>query len=79
MEHLPDDLAHALIAAEPRLAGLVNLHYFSEVESTNDIALVTPTPWRFGGHRLLADFSGLQGASRPNLVSPPGAGMYLWS
>jgi len=78
MEHLPDDLAHALIAAEPRLAGLVNLHYFSEVESTNDIALAMAEGGASEGTAVIADFQRAgRGRRGRSWFSPPGAGMYL--
>jgi BirA family transcriptional regulator, biotin operon repressor / biotin---[acetyl-CoA-carboxylase] ligase len=77
-ESLPPDLVHALVAAEPRLAGFVSLHYFGEADSTNDIALSLAQAGAPEGTAVLAD---LQRAGRGrhgrSWFSPPGAGLYL--
>jgi BirA family biotin operon repressor/biotin-[acetyl-CoA-carboxylase] ligase len=77
---LPADLAGALRAAGPRLAGMVRLQYFEDVDSTNDIALGLVERGAPEGTAVLA---GSQRAGRGRRGhawhSPAGAGLYLSS
>jgi BirA family biotin operon repressor/biotin-[acetyl-CoA-carboxylase] ligase len=78
MEPVPADLAHALIVAEPRLAGLVHMHYLSETGSTNDVALALAQAGAPEGTAVLADSQHAgRGRRGRSWFSPPGAGMYL--
>ncbi len=75
---LPPDLVHALVAAEPRLAGFARLRYFAEVESTNDIALKLCASGAPEGTSVLADFQTAgRGRRGRTWFSPPGSGLYL--
>jgi BirA family biotin operon repressor/biotin-[acetyl-CoA-carboxylase] ligase len=75
---LPRDLAEALESAAPRLGAFRQLRYFSEVASTNDMALALAASGAPEGTAVLAD---LQHAGRGRRgrewFSPPGAGIYL--
>jgi BirA family biotin operon repressor/biotin-[acetyl-CoA-carboxylase] ligase len=75
---LPADLAHALVSAEPRLAGFTRLHFIAEVDSTNDVALRLAAAGAPEGTCVLADVqrSG-RGRRGRSWFSPPGAGLYL--
>jgi BirA family biotin operon repressor/biotin-[acetyl-CoA-carboxylase] ligase len=78
MDHLPSDLAHALVAAEPRLAGFAHLRYVAEVDSTNDVALALAEAGAPEGTAVLADFQRAgRGRRGQSWFSPPGAGLYL--
>ncbi len=75
---LPPDLIHALVAAEPRLAGFARLRYFAEVDSTNDIALALSSAGAPEGTSVLADVQRAgRGRRGRTWFSPPGAGLYL--
>jgi BirA family biotin operon repressor/biotin-[acetyl-CoA-carboxylase] ligase len=75
---LPPDLAHALVSAEPRLAGFARLHYFAEVDSTNDVALTLGRAGAAEGTCVLADMQRRgRGRRGRSWFSPPGAGLYL--
>jgi BirA family biotin operon repressor/biotin-[acetyl-CoA-carboxylase] ligase len=77
---LPADLADALSALEPGLAREISLRYFSDVESTNDIALALAEAGAPDGTAVLADFQRAgRGRRGRSWFSPPGAGMYLSS
>jgi BirA family biotin operon repressor/biotin-[acetyl-CoA-carboxylase] ligase len=75
---LPPDLAAALAAADARLGPFGRLYYFSEVDSTNDVALALAAAGAPEGTSVVAD---LQRAGRGrrgrSWFSPPGAGLYL--
>lgn len=75
---LPPDLIHALVSAEPRLAGFARLRYFADVESTNDIALAFCNAGAPEGTSVLADVQRAgRGRRGRTWFSPPGAGLYL--
>ena len=75
---LPPDLIHALVSAEPRLAGFARLRYFAEVDSTNDIALALCNAGAPEGTSVLADVQHAgRGRRGRTWFSPPGAGLYL--
>ena len=75
---LPPDLIHALVAAEPRLAGFARLRYFAEVDSTNDVALALCNSGAPAGTSVLADVQRAgRGRRGRTWFSPPGAGLYL--
>lgn len=75
---LPPDLIHALVSAEPRLAGFARLRYFAEVDSTNDIALSLCAAGAQEGTSVLADVQRAgRGRRGRTWFSPPGAGLYL--
>ena len=75
---LPPDLIHALVSAEPRLAGFARLRYFAEVDSTNDIALALSEAGAVEGTSVLADVQHAgRGRRGRTWFSPPGAGLYL--
>jgi BirA family biotin operon repressor/biotin-[acetyl-CoA-carboxylase] ligase len=75
---LPPDLIHALVSAEPRLAGFARLRYFADVESTNDIALALCNSGAPEGTSVLADVQRAGRGRRGRAwFSPPGAGLYL--
>ncbi|MFI5179152.1 MAG: biotin--[acetyl-CoA-carboxylase] ligase [Vicinamibacterales bacterium] len=77
-EPLPPDLIHALVSAEPRLAGFARLRYFADVESTNDIALQLASGGAPEGTSVLADVQRAGRGRRGRAwFSPPGAGLYL--
>ncbi|HUL73979.1 MAG TPA: biotin--[acetyl-CoA-carboxylase] ligase [Vicinamibacterales bacterium] len=77
-EPLPPDLIHALVSAEPRLAGFARLRYFPEVDSTNDIALQLAAAGAPAGTSVLADVQRAGRGRRGRAwFSPPGAGLYL--
>jgi BirA family biotin operon repressor/biotin-[acetyl-CoA-carboxylase] ligase len=75
---LPAELARALSAASPRLGAFHHIQYFSEVDSTNDVALSLAARGAPEGTVVLADAQragrGRQGRA---WYSPPGAGLYL--
>ena len=75
---LPADLTRAMAAAAPRLGAFSHVEYFSEVESTNDLALAAAARGAAHGAVFLAD---TQRAGRGRQgrwwFSPPGAGLYL--
>ena len=77
-ELLPADLAAAIAAAEARLGPFGRIEYFSEVGSTNDIALARASAGAPHGTVILA---GAQRAGRGRhgrgWFSPPDAGIYL--
>lgn len=75
---LPPDLIHALVSAEPRLAGFARLRYFAEVDSTNDVALSLCAAGAQEGTSVLADVQRAgRGRRGRTWFSPPGAGLYL--
>ena len=75
---LPPDLIHALVSAEPRLAGFARLRYFADVESTNDVALALCNGGAPEGTSVLADVQRAgRGRRGRTWFSPPGAGLYL--
>jgi len=75
---LPPDLIHALVSAEPRLAGFARLRYFADVESTNDIALKLCVAGAPEGTSVLADVQHAgRGRRGHTWFSPAGAGLYL--
>ena len=75
---LPRDLIHALVSAEPRLAGFARLRYFAEVDSTNDVALALCAAGAPEGTSVLADVQRAgRGRRGRTWFSPPGAGLYL--
>lgn len=77
-DSLPPDLIHALVSAEPRLAGFARLRYFADVESTNDIALALCQAGAPEGTSVLADVQRAgRGRRGRTWFSPPGAGLYL--
>ncbi len=77
---LPIDLTLALRAAEPTLAAAGKLHYFVEVDSTNDIALALAASGASDGTTVLADSQRAgRGRRGRSWFSPPGAGLYLSS
>jgi BirA family transcriptional regulator, biotin operon repressor / biotin---[acetyl-CoA-carboxylase] ligase len=75
---LPPDFERALAAVQPGSADPARVHYFAEVDSTNDIALSLAAAGAADGTAVLAD---LQRAGRGRRgrtwFSPPGAGLYL--
>jgi len=77
-EPLPPDLASALLHAADRLDAWAGVHFFTEVDSTNDIALSLAARGAVEGASVLAD---LQRAGRGRRgrtwFSPAGAGLYL--
>jgi len=78
MDVLPRDLAEALEADRERLGPFGQLQYFSDVASTNDIALALASSGAPEGASVLA---GAQHAGRGRRgrewFSPDGAGIYL--
>lgn len=75
---LPPDLAHALVAAEPRLAGFAHLRYLAEVESTNDVAIQLAAAGAPDGTAVLADVQHAgRGRRGQSWFSPAGSGLYL--
>ena len=78
MTALPADLAAALDAERPRLGGFERVEYFTEVESTNDLALARAAGGALHGTVVIAE---AQRAGRGRLGrawhSPPEAGLYL--
>jgi BirA family biotin operon repressor/biotin-[acetyl-CoA-carboxylase] ligase len=78
MDALPPDLANALVAAEPRLAGFAHLRYVADVDSTNDVALELANAGAPEGTAVLADRQRAgRGRRGQSWFSPPGAGLYL--
>jgi BirA family biotin operon repressor/biotin-[acetyl-CoA-carboxylase] ligase len=76
---LPADLAEALSASACLPPG-VTLQYFSEAESTNDIALALAEAGAPDGTAVLADWQRAgRGRRGRSWFSPPGAGVYLSS
>jgi BirA family transcriptional regulator, biotin operon repressor / biotin---[acetyl-CoA-carboxylase] ligase len=75
---LPHDLSEAIEAAHTRLGLFRHVHFYSEVGSTNDLALTLAAAGAGEGTTVLADH---QRAGRGRLgrtwFSPPGAGLYL--
>lgn len=79
-EPLPEDLAGALAAAESALGGWAALHYQSDVQSTNDLALGLAARGAAEGTSVLADVQRAgRGRRGRDWFSPPGAGLYLSS
>src|SRR5688572_18349404 len=66
------------VAADPRLAGVVGIEWYPEVDSTNDIALARAEK---GAPAFTVIMAGQQHAGRGrrgrSWFSPPGAGLYL--
>lgn len=74
---LPSDLARAL-ASDNRLGSFGLVRYFSEVDSTNDIALTLALDAAPEGTSVLADTQRAgRGRRGRTWFSPPGAGVYL--
>jgi BirA family biotin operon repressor/biotin-[acetyl-CoA-carboxylase] ligase len=75
---LPADLREALEAARPRLNGFDRVEHFTDVPSTNDLALARAAAGAPSGTVIIAD---AQHAGRGRLGrvwhSPPDAGLYL--
>ncbi len=66
---------HALVSAEPRLAGFAHLRYFAEVESTNDLALKLCMAGAPEGTSVLADVQHAgRGRRGHTWFSPPARG-----
>lgn len=77
---LPDDLARALEARAVELDSFADLRFFSEVDSTNDIALTLALDGAPEGTTILAEAqSAGRGRRGHTWFSPPGAGLYLSS
>lgn len=75
---LPDDLAAALAAAESTLGPFGNVHYLSEVDSTNDVALSLAAAGAPEGTSVLADAQRRgRGRRGHEWASPAGAGVYV--
>ncbi len=75
---LPADLDAAIDAARPRLAARAALHYVSETDSTNDLALALAAAGASEGTAVLADAQRRgRGRRGREWFSPPGAGLYL--
>jgi BirA family biotin operon repressor/biotin-[acetyl-CoA-carboxylase] ligase len=74
----PPDLAAALAGAADRLGPFARLQYFSDVSSTNDVALALAASGAPEGTSVLADLQ-REGRGRRGRtwLSPPGAGIYL--
>jgi BirA family transcriptional regulator, biotin operon repressor / biotin---[acetyl-CoA-carboxylase] ligase len=77
-EPLPSDLEQALAALRSVSPVVAPVHYFSEVDSTNDVALTLAAAGAADGTAVLAE---LQRAGRGRRgrtwFSPAGAGLYL--
>lgn len=74
---LPADLALALRRA-PELGGFGRLHYRTEADSTNDLALALATGGEPEGTAVLADMQRAgRGRRGRDWFSPPEAGLYL--
>lgn len=74
---LPSDLAEAL-SADTALRDRVDLRYFAEVGSTNDLVLALADAGAPEGTAVLADAQRAgRGRRGRTWFSPPGAGMYL--
>jgi BirA family biotin operon repressor/biotin-[acetyl-CoA-carboxylase] ligase len=75
---LPRDLADAIAGARHRLPGTLDVRYFDEVDSTNEVALTLAAA---GAREATAVLAGAQTAGRGrrgrSWFSPPGAGLYL--
>lgn len=77
-EPLPEDLAHALAAAAPRLGPYATVHYRAEVDSTNDLALSLASAGAAEGTSVLADQQRRgRGRRGHDWFSPAEAGLYL--
>jgi BirA family biotin operon repressor/biotin-[acetyl-CoA-carboxylase] ligase len=77
-EPLPDDVAAALAAAETDLQDYVRVHYRSEVDSTNDLALALAARGAAEGVSVLADVQNAgRGRRGREWFSPPGSGLYV--
>jgi len=75
---LPADLARAFEGAAPRLGAFGRVEYYSEVESTNDLALSAASHGAPHGAVILADAQRAgRGRQGRTWFSPPGAGLYL--
>jgi BirA family biotin operon repressor/biotin-[acetyl-CoA-carboxylase] ligase len=74
----PSDLAAALAEAGPRLGPFADVRYYTEVASTNDIALQMAARGVAEGASVVAE-SQRAGRGRRGRAwfSPPGAGLYL--
>ena len=74
----PSDLAAALAEARPRLGPFADVRYYTDVASTNDLAMQMATRGLAEGTSVVAD-SQHAGRGRRGRVwfSPPGAGLYL--
>jgi BirA family biotin operon repressor/biotin-[acetyl-CoA-carboxylase] ligase len=78
MTDLPPDLAEAIGSARNRLGPYSQLQFFSEVDSTNDIALALAARGAPEGTSVLADVQHAGRGRRGRVwFSPPGAGLYL--
>ncbi len=77
-EPLPDELAGALASATPTLGPFAGVHYVTEVDSTNDVALALASAGAAEGTSVLADHQRRgRGRRGHEWFSPPGAGLYL--
>lgn len=77
-EPLPEELAHVLAAAAPRLGTYANVHYQAEVDSTNDLALSLAAAGAVEGTSVLADLQRRgRGRRGHDWYSPAEAGLYL--
>jgi len=76
---MPDELAHALAAARPRLGRLgSSISYFSSVGSTNDVAATLALHNRCEGAIVIADTQTAgRGRRGREWFSPPGSGLYV--
>lgn len=75
---LPDELAHALTTAAPRLGPYGDVRYCAEVESTNDVALSVAAAGAAEGVSVIADAQRRgRGRRGQGWFSPPEAGIYL--
>ena len=74
----PNELAAALADAGPRLAGFADLRYYTDVPSTNDIAMRLAASGAAEGTSVVADSQRAgRGRRGRSWFSPPGAGLYL--
>jgi BirA family biotin operon repressor/biotin-[acetyl-CoA-carboxylase] ligase len=75
---VPDDVARALEARAGELDSFANVRFFSEVDSTNDIALTAALDGAPEGTTILAETQRAgRGRRGHTWFSPPGAGLYL--
>lgn len=77
-EPLPDEIAHALSVASARLGPYAGVHYRSDVDSTNDLALSLAAAGAAEGTSVLADLQRRgRGRRGHDWFSPAEAGLYL--
>jgi BirA family transcriptional regulator, biotin operon repressor / biotin---[acetyl-CoA-carboxylase] ligase len=75
---LPPDIAGAFSAIRPSLPDGAALHWVSEVDSTNDVALKLAQAGAAEGTAVMADFQRAgRGRRGREWFSPAGAGLYL--